>query len=108
MRAEWVWAVVVTAFVTVVAPRASRGSTCVLLNESELAASAVAAVTGVVTAIESADDPANAGINTCVHIAPDTVVFGSLPAGDVVLREVGGRLHGRTEWIHGSPQYRVG
>jgi hypothetical protein len=78
------------------------------MSESDLARRSVAAVTGVVTDIEAAEDAATAGINTYVHIEPDDVVFGSLPAGPLVLREPGGRLRGRTEWVYGSPEYRVG
>ena len=86
----------------------SRATTFILMSESDLATRSVAAVTGVVTDIEAAEDAATAGINTYVHIGPDDVVFGFLPAGPLVLREPGGRLRGRTEWVYGSPEYRVG
>jgi hypothetical protein len=89
-------------------PRATSASTFVLMNEAELAARSVAAVTGRVTAIEAAADLDSGGVNTYVHIQPASVVFGTLPAGEIVLREIGGQVGDRTEWIYGSPQYRVG
>jgi hypothetical protein len=78
------------------------------MSESDLAARSIAAVTGTVTDIEAAADPASGGVNTYVHIAPDDIVFGALPSGPVVLREPGGRIGGLSEWIFGSPEYRVG
>lgn len=86
----------------------SHASTFILMSESDLATRSIAAVTGNVTAIEAAADPATGGVNTYVHIAPADVVFGSLPGGPLVLREPGGRLRDRSEWIYGSPEYRIG
>jgi len=101
-------AVVGALLVSLACVAPSRATTFILMSESDLATRSVAAVTGVVTDIEAAEDAATAGINTYVHIEPDDVVFGSLPAGPLVLREPGGRLRGRTEWVYGSPEYRVG
>jgi hypothetical protein len=78
------------------------------MSESDLAARSVAAVTGQVTSIEAAPDAASGGINTYVHLAADEVIFGALSSGPITLREPGGRLRDRSEWIYGSPEYRVG
>ena len=86
----------------------SWASTFVLMSESDLTARSIAAVTGWVTDIEAAEDATSHGINTYVHIEPDQVVFGSLPEGALILREPGGRVRGRSEWIFGSPEYSVG
>jgi hypothetical protein len=83
-------------------------TTFVLMSEGDLAARSVAAITGSVTDIEAVADATSGGVNTYVHIAPDGVVFGALPDGPVVLREPGGRIRGRTEWLFGSAEYRVG
>jgi hypothetical protein len=107
MRGAWLKSVGgLLVYLACVAP--SQASTFILMSESDLAARSIAALTGNVTAIEAAADPASGGINTYVHIAPDDVVFGSLPDGPLVLREPGGRLRERTEWVYGSPEYRVG
>ena len=58
--------------------------------------------------IEAAADPASGGINTYVHLDADEVIFGALPSAALILREPGGRLRDRSEWIFGSPEYRVG
>jgi len=78
------------------------------MSERDLAARSIAAVTGWVTDIEAAADPATGGVNTYVHLEPDEIVFGALPPGPLVLREPGGQLRGGGEWIFGSPEYRVG
>ena len=83
-------------------------STFVMMDETQLAARSVAAVQGTVTAIESTFDKTTAGVHTYVHIARSDVVFGSLPAGEIVLRETGGSAAGVNEWLYGSAEYRVG
>jgi hypothetical protein len=100
----------VTGLVLAVLACASPGlaTTFVLMSEQDLAARSVAAVTGSVTDIEAAADPATDGVNTYVHIDPDEVVFGTLPAGPLVLREIGGHVAGRSEWVFGSAEYQVG
>ncbi len=86
----------------------SRASTFVIMSDSELAERSVAAVRGSVTAIESALDERTGGIHTYVHLSPQQIVFGDLPAGEIVLRETGGRLRGSSEWMYGNPEFRVG
>lgn len=86
----------------------SFATTFILMNEHDLAARSIAALTGWVTDIEAVGDSASGGVNTYVHIAPGDVVFGSLPDGPLVLRETGGQVRGHGEWIYGNPEYRVG
>src|SRR5215472_5701615 len=93
---------------TLACARPSRATTFILMSERDLAARSIAAVTGWVTDVEAAADPATGGVNTYVHLEPDEIVFGALPPGPVVLREAGGQLRGGGEWIFGSPEYRVG
>jgi hypothetical protein len=88
--------------------RHAGASTFVMLDEAQLAARSVAAVRGTVTAIESGYDVASAGVRTYVRIARAEDLFGALPAGDIVLREIGGRAGGVSEWVYGSAEYRVG
>lgn len=94
--------------VALLAGQRANGSTFVMMDEAQLAARSLAAVRGTVTAIESSYDRASAGIHTYVHIAPSEVVFGALPAGEIVLRETGGSAGGTSEWLYGSAEYRVG
>lgn len=86
----------------------AAASTFVMMDEAALAARATAALRGTVTEITSGVDPAHGGVNTYVRIAPAEVVFGTLPAGDIVLRETGGRVADQSEWVYGSPEYHVG
>jgi hypothetical protein len=78
------------------------------MSERELAQRSVAAVRATVTAIEAVLDEHNGGVHTYVHLDPEQIVFGSLPAGEIVLRETGGRTRGVSEWLYGNPEYHVG
>src|SRR5579862_3101630 len=89
------------------APRGSA-TTFILMSERDLTARSVAAVTGSVTDIEAAADPTTGGVNTYIQIEPDRILFGTLPSGPVVLREMGGTLRDRSEWVFGNAEYRVG
>jgi hypothetical protein len=86
----------------------SHATTFVLMSETELANQSVAAVIGSVADIEAMVDETTGGVNTYVRIDPDEIVFGTLPPGPIVLRERGGRTRQQSEWIFGSPEYRVG
>ena len=98
----------ISAFAWLIATSTACATTFVRMDEADLRARSVAAVVGGVTRIEAAEDPSTGGVDTYVHIEPEAVLFGDLPAGELVLRETGGRLPGRVEWIFGSPQYAVG
>ncbi len=88
--------------------RPAIATTFVRLSDQELTAQSTAVVLGSVTEIEAAADEATGAISTYVHIDPDHVIVGDLPVGEIVLREAGGRLRGRSEWMFGSPEYRLG
>jgi hypothetical protein len=84
------------------------GTTFVTMNEEDLVRRSVAVVLGTVTRIESALDRANDGVNTYVHLRVTRVLLGDLEPGGLVLRERGGTVGERSEWIYGSPEYAVG
>lgn len=86
----------------------AHATTIVPMTPRTLVASALGAVRGRVTAIESARDPASGGILTQITIDPAERVFGSLPAGPVVLHELGGVADGIEQRVFGAPQYRIG
>jgi hypothetical protein len=86
----------------------AQATTFVLMDEHELAAVSTAVVTGWVTGVESHGDASTAGVNTYVSIEPTAVIAGSLPEGEIVLRERGGQLQERSEKIFGAPEYAVG
>jgi hypothetical protein len=85
----------------------AAGTVVVEQTLETLARGSAAIVMGRVLAIESGRG-ASGEVNTYVRIAPDEIVTGWLPSGDVVLREAGGSLGGRHEWVIGSPTYVVG
>lgn len=105
---RWNAVALVAGAVLVLGSQCAVASTFVIMDGAQLAARSVAAVQGTVTAIESALDGASGGVHTYIRIAPANLVFGSLPAGDIILRETGGRAGGTSEWVYGSPEYVVG
>jgi Matrixin len=86
----------------------ASATTFIAMSEEDLAEHSDAALIGLVTRIESVGDEETQGVHTLVSIAADQVLFGDVSQGEVVLREIGGRLGERIEWTYGSPQYRVG
>ncbi|MFN8641919.1 MAG: matrixin family metalloprotease [Candidatus Binatia bacterium] len=94
------------AAVTLAVP--ASATTVVPMRTRDLAQASVGAVRGQVVAIAAASDPATGAISTFVTLTVDEVLFGPLSTGEVVLREPGGQVGGRTEWRVGSATYRVG
>ncbi len=86
----------------------AQGTTFVAMTEQDLVNRSVAAIIGRVTHIESAEASRDARLHTYISIAPEQIVFGALPPGEIVVRELGGRLGARREWIFGNPEYEVG
>ena len=86
----------------------AQATTMVPMRTRDLVQSSVGAVRGQVTAIAAAADPSTGAISTYVTLAVDEVLFGPLRTGELVLRERGGQLGAREEWIFGNPTYRVG
>lgn len=84
-----------------------RATSFVPMTWRELAAQSVAVIRGHVRRIEAASTAAGA-IHTYVFIVPDEIIAGDVPAGEIVLREVGGHLPNRRAWVFGSPEYAVG
>jgi hypothetical protein len=101
-------AVVCGAVAPLMAAAPAHGTTVVPMGARALVESSVGAVRGRVTRIESGADPVTGAIHTYVTIEPSERVFGDLPDGPLVLRELGGRAGGRAQWVFGSPDYRVG
>jgi Matrixin len=89
-------------------PRATHATTFVLMDERELTAASTAVVSGWVTGVESHADAWTDGVNTYVSIEPTAVIAGTLPEGEIVLRERGGQVRDRNEKIFGAPEYRIG
>ena len=89
-------------------PSAAHATTFVLMDEHELAAASTAVVTGWVTGVESHADAATGGVNTYVSIEPTAVIAGTLPEGEIVLRERGGQAQDRNEKIYGAAEYATG
>jgi len=96
------------AVASLVATSPAWATTLVPMGARALVASSVGAVRGRVTQIETGADPVSGAIYTYVTIAPTERVFGDLPDGPLVLRELGGRSAGRAQWLFGSPEYRLG
>jgi hypothetical protein len=96
----------VIAFLSAVA--GARASTFVRMGLRELVAASIGAVRGHVTRIDAAADPSTGWIYTYITIQPAAHLFGRLPAGTLVLRELGGRAAGQEQWVFGSPEYRLG
>ncbi len=55
--------------------------------------------------VAPADD---GGVFTYVSLRPDEVLKGYLPLAEVTIRERGGRVGDREQWLFGTPRYAVG
>jgi hypothetical protein len=86
----------------------ARGTTFVLMDEQSLLESSHAVIVGTVTAIESAIPESDGSVYTYVHVQADRIIKGQLDRGPVVLREPGGSVGDRHEWIYGVPEFWVG
>ena len=82
-------------------------TTIVMMSDEELALTSDAIVAGTVTQVRvaPADD---GGIYTYVSLRPDEVLKGYLPVAEVTIRERGGRVGDREQWLFGTPRYAVG
>jgi hypothetical protein len=100
--------IVGAALVALLAPAVLHATTMVPMSLPELVARSVGAVRGRVTRVDDGVDPVSGAIHTYVSITPTARLFGSLPPGTLVLRELGGSVGGRTQRIFGSPDYQVG
>ncbi len=110
LRAAW-WPLWLMALGAVLLPasRPAEATVVVELPERELTASAAAIVVGRVKAIASDWDASRTQIFTDVTVALDEVVHGQLPpAGDITIRQLGGRVGDTESRVLGSPQFTVG
>lgn len=96
------------ALAALVTSAAAHATTFVRMGERALVAASVGAVRGRVSRIESGADPDTGALYTYVWIEPAQRLFGALPAGTLVLRELGGRVRGREQRLFGAPEYEVG
>jgi hypothetical protein len=86
---------------------AAGATTFVLMDEPTLLHSSAAVVVGTVTAIESGGAP-DGPIYTYVHVQPERIIKGALGLDPLVLREPGGTVGERREWVYGAPEFWVG
>src|SRR5262245_677125 len=77
----------------------AHATTFVRMGARALVAASGGAVRGRVSGIGSAADPATGALYTYVSIEPTERLFGALPAGTLVLRELGGRVGGREQRV---------
>src|SRR5262245_13160434 len=96
------------ALAVLLAGAAAQATTIVPMRTRDLVAGSIGAVRGRVTRIESGADPDSGAIHTYVSIEPTEQLFGVLPSGPLVLRELGGNVDGMGQWVFGGPQYEVG
>jgi hypothetical protein len=86
---------------------AAHATTFVLMDEPTLLHSSAAVIVGTVTAIESGGEP-DGPLYTYVHVQPDRIIKGALGLDPLVLREPGGTVGDRREWVYGAPEFWVG
>jgi Matrixin/Thrombospondin type 3 repeat len=96
----------VTLIATIALPLAAHATTFVGMTERTLTRSADAIVIGTVAAIESVAGPEGA-INTLVTLDVESTYKGRL-GRRITIKQPGGMLHGRMQWIAGSPRFGVG
>jgi len=89
-------------------PAAAAATTFVLMDEPTLLHSSDAVLVGTVTGIESAASDVTGGIYTYVHVQPNRILKGRLGKRPLVLREPGGTVGQRRQWIFGAPEFWVG
>jgi hypothetical protein len=89
-------------------PAGASGTTFVLMDERTLLESSDAVIVGSVTAIESAFPESDGPVYTYIHVQPERVIKGPLGREPLVVREPGGAVGDRHEWIYGAPEFWVG
>lgn len=82
-------------------------TTFVRMDERQLLATSEVVVVGTVTAIESGEG-SSGGIQTYVHVQPSRVIKGNIGREPLVIREPGGSIGERREWVYGAPEFWVG
>lgn len=82
-------------------------TTMVMMSDENLALTSDAIVAGTVSDVRAAA-AADGGVETYITLRPDEVLKGYLPLGDVTIRERGGKVGDREQWLFGNPTYAVG
>ena len=90
------------------APMAASGTTFVTMDEPTLMESSDLVVTGTVTSITSAALGTSGPIYTYLQVDVDRVVKGEVDSDTIVVREPGGSVGSRQQWVFGAPQFWVG
>jgi len=93
---------------SVLLPAPARSTTFVAMDDATLLRSSDMVIVGTVSQIESASVGHEGGISTYVHLDVNRVIKGPAAARTVVLREPGGVLGERTDWVFGAPEFWVG
>jgi len=83
-------------------------TTFVPMDDETLQLTSAVIISGTVKAIESARPAPDQALYTYVHVHVDEVLQGHLGGDTIVLREPGGRVSGRSEWVFGAPEFSVG
>ncbi len=87
----------------------ARATTMVKMSDEALTLGSDAIVAGRVQSIRTMRSPSGGqALNTFVTIAVDQVLKGYVPAPEVVVRELGGRLGDEEQWLFGNPCYELG
>jgi hypothetical protein len=89
-------------------PPPAGGTTFVMMDEPTLMESSDLVVIGTVTSITSAALGPTDPIYTYVEVQVERVVKGASNGGTLVVREPGGSVGERRQWIFGAPEFWVG
>src|SRR5262245_52155497 len=85
----------------------SQATVLVAISDEDLARDATVIVEGTVAGIESVAAPGQS-IYTFVTIDPSVILKGAIPNAPFVIKEWGGVVNDRADWLWGSPEYTTG
>jgi hypothetical protein len=86
----------------------ARATTFVRMDDERMLRASAAVVVGTVTKIESANSGSEGAIYTYVRVKLERIIKGHIHRYSVELREPGGRMGDRVEWVYGAPEFWVG
>jgi len=89
-------------------PPPAGGTTFVMMDEPTLMESSDVVVVGTVTAITSATQGPTDPIYTYVQVQVERIVKGQGVGATIVVREPGGVVGDRRQWVFGAPEFWVG
>jgi hypothetical protein len=108
LRLRFIACAVIASAIAFCLPHRAHGTTFVLMDDHRLLEVSEIVLVGTVTAIESGTAGPDSPIYTYVHIQPERIIKGGIAHQPLVLREPGGTVGGRREWIYGAPEFWVG